>query len=260
MPVDTHVHDKIHLFISCEGLPKMQSFSNTDSFMVMYITDPTINQLKKVATSDLVKDTQNPVYTKAFDVDYVFEAIQEVVIKVYHHNGSTSMADESKHSFLGKGTFYLSNLMCASGERLVLDMRDGKSTGKITVKGETVTTTNDLLCVTFSGNKLANKDGWFGKSDPFLIIQRINEDGTWSSVWQSIRIDNSLNPKWAPVKIPMATLCNGDIDRPLKIQVFDWDKDGTHDSMGDVETSVRGMLQAGTDMPVIEAEKKAKKK
>lgn len=238
----------------------MQSFSNTDSFIAVYVTDPTTNQLKKVANSALVKDTQNPVYPMPFDVDYVFEAIQEVVVKVYHHDGKHDVTDESKHTFLGKGTFFMSNLMCTNGERLVLDITDGKKIGKVMVKGETITNTNDLLCVTFAGTKLTNKDGWFGKSDPFLVIQRVNEDGTWSSVWQSVRIDNSLNPKWAAVKISMSVLCNGDIDRPLKIQVFDWDKDGTHDSMGDVETSVRSMLQAGSDMPVIEADKKTKKK
>ncbi len=35
-----------------------------------------------------------------------------------------------------------------------------------------MTNTRDLFVVTFSGSKLANKDGMFGTSDPFLEISR----------------------------------------------------------------------------------------
>jgi len=56
-------------------------------------------------------------------------------------------------------------------------------------------------------------------------------------------------------------LCNGDLDRPLQIQIWDWDSNGKHQSMGIVSTSVRSMLtNAGTAMPVIEPDKKAKQK
>ena len=56
-------------------------------------------------------------------------------------------------------------------------------------------------------------------------------------MWKSIKIDNSLNPIWAEAKIPMATLCNGDQHRPLKITIYDWDKNGKHDYMGEVSLS-----------------------
>jgi len=56
-------------------------------------------------------------------------------------------------------------------------------------------------------------------------------------------------------------LCNGDIDRPLRIQVWDWNSNGKHVSMGIVNTSVRAMLtNNGAGMEVIEADKKAKSK
>ena len=121
--------------------------------------------------------------------------------------------------------------------------------------------TRDLFCVTFSGTKLANKDGFFGTSDPFLEISRINEDGKYNVVWKNNRIDNSLSPKWGEAKIPMATLCNGDLDRPLIIEIWDWDSNGKHQSMGQVKTSPRALLtNNGAAMPVIEAAKAAKDK
>jgi hypothetical protein len=58
----------------------------------------------------------------------------------------------------------------------------------------------------------------------------------------------------------MTLLCNGDIDRPIRIEVLDWDKAGKHAFMGQVDTSVRGLLDSnGTAMNVIDPRKQAKK-
>lgn len=72
---------------------------------------------------------------------------------------------------------------------------------------------------------------------PSYSNHRLNEDGSYTVVWKSVKIDNSLNPIWAPVKIPMSALCNGDVHRPLKIEIFDWDSNSKHQSMGIVSMS-----------------------
>jgi hypothetical protein len=152
--------------------------------------------------------------------------------------------------------------MCAASQKMSLSVRHSSrgDQGSLLVRAEPKTNTRDLFCVQFAGHKLANKDGFFGRSDPYLVVSRLNEDSTWTVIWKSIRIDNNLSPKWAPVKIPMGLLCNGDIDRPLRIEIFDYDENSSHDTMGVVDTSVRGMITAnGTAFPVIELAKKGKK-
>lgn len=88
---------------------------------------------------------------------------------------------------------------------------------------------------------------------PFLprsaINFRLNEDGSHTVVWKSTKIDNSLNPIWAPAKIPMSALCNGDVHRPLRIEIFDWDKSGKHQSMGVVSHTV--LLSVIVEVAVI---------
>ena len=151
--------------------------------------------------------------------------------------------------------------MCSSGSSLSTPILGGKGLGTVEIKGEAKHNTRDLFCLSFSATKLSNKEGWFATSDPFLNVSRINEDNTWTAVWKSSVIDNSLNPKWAAVKIPMSSLCNGDLDRPLKIEILDFNKNGKHASMGVVETSVRGLLTSGgAGLDVVEPEKKLKKK
>ena len=73
----------------------------------------------------------------------------------------------------------------------------------------------------------------------------MNEDGQYTVVWKSSKIDNSLNPVWGTVKISMNSLCNGDIHRPLKIEIFDWDSNGKHDTMGHVSAAVWALCVYG---------------
>lgn len=258
--VDVNCNEQVDLFISASDLPSMQTFSETDPFGVMYIVDPRTKIPRKIATTELVRNTRNPNFPMAFTVDYHFEVIQEVIVKLFHHNGSTTSNEETKHTIIGQSMFLLSNLMCARGNTLSLTNINAKNQGQIFIRGEAKHNTRDLLCVTFSAVKLSNKEGWFSKSDPFLKIARVNEDSTWTYVWKSTTIDNSLNPKWQATKILLSSLCNGDLDRPLKIDIFDFEKNGKHAFMGTVETSARGLLTSnGTGYNVIEPEKKKKK-
>ena len=79
-------------------------------------------------------------------------------------------------------------------------------------------------------------------------------------VWKSNKIDNNLNPHWGQAKIALSRICNADLYRPIKLEIFDWDSNGQHDSMGCVETSVNDLLQGGDrKYPVIEEAKKKKK-
>lgn len=39
-------------------------------------------------------------------------------------------------------------------------------------------------------------------------------------------IKNTLNPNWKEIEVPVRTICNGDYDRTIKVEVYDWDRDG----------------------------------
>jgi hypothetical protein len=41
-----------------------------------------------------------------------------------------------------------------------------------------------------------------------------------------------INLEWPTARIPMMTLCNGDINRPLKIRLLDFESNGKHDYLG----------------------------
>ncbi len=90
-------------------------------------------------------------------------------------------------------------------------------------------------------------------------IFRQNEDGSWSIVWKNNHIDSTLNPRWSETKLSIVLLCNGDIDRPLRVTIWDWEKSGRHKFMGRVDTSVRELVTIkGAPLNVIEPEKQKK--
>jgi Ca2+-dependent lipid-binding protein len=81
----------------------------------------------------------------------------------------------------------------------------------------------------FSGQKLKNVEGMFGKSDPFYEIARkdVGEKGTeWNIVYRSQHIMNNLNPNWNEDAIELSDLCLGDLSTPLLISVYDFEKSG----------------------------------
>ena len=56
----------------------------------------------------------------------------------------------------------------------------------------------------------------------FYSIFRSREDGSWVQVFKSTVVMDNLNPTWPPVKLSVQSLCNGDYDRALRIEVWDW--------------------------------------
>uniref|UniRef100_A0A8C3TGI1 C2 domain-containing protein n=1 Tax=Chelydra serpentina TaxID=8475 RepID=A0A8C3TGI1_CHESE len=76
-------------------------------------------------------------------------------------------------------------------------------------------------------------------------------------------VKNTLNPVWQAFSIPVRALCNGDYDRTIKVEVYDWDRDGSHDFIGEFTTSYRELARGQSQFNVYEVvnpKKKMKKK
>eukprot|EP01033_Poteriospumella_lacustris_P004544 gene4545-3249_t len=263
--IDSRMVEKVGIHISAKNLPKLHTFNMTDPYAAIFLLDKKKNALIGSGVTEVVKDNLNPKFAKMFNVDYLFEEAQEVIVQIYHHTGHQNLLEFDRQELIGEYRFPLATLMCATGQVLHAALRNanklGAQLGEIEIRAEPIANTRDLFVVEFSCNKLVNKEGFFSKSDPFLEISRMNEDGTHTMVWRSEHKDNTLNPRWALTKIPMVSLCNGDIDRPLKIDIYDHERSGKHVFMGTSSTSVRGMLSGGNrPIPVVEPEKQQKKK
>uniref|UniRef100_A0A8C4SP37 Copine Vb n=1 Tax=Erpetoichthys calabaricus TaxID=27687 RepID=A0A8C4SP37_ERPCA len=95
----------------------------------------------------------------------------------------------------------------------------------------------DSATMQFCANKLDKKD-FFGKSDPFMVFYRSNEDGTFTICHKTEVVKNTLNPVWQSFSIPVRALCNGDYD--------------SHDFIGEFTTSYRELARGQSQFNVYE--------
>eukprot|EP00002_Diphylleia_rotans_P021306 TRINITY_DN414_c0_g1_i2.p1 TRINITY_DN414_c0_g1~~TRINITY_DN414_c0_g1_i2.p1 ORF type:complete len:454 (-),score=90.44 TRINITY_DN414_c0_g1_i2:226-1587(-) len=128
--------------------------------------------------------------------------------------------------------------------------------GTITIYGEEVADSKMSLKLSFQAKNLEKKD-FLGKSDPFLVINRKVGEGNYQSIHKTEYIKQNLNPTWKPFTLTMSELCNGQTDRFIKIDCYDWDSDTSQDYIGSCEVRVSQLL-AGATFPLINPKKTSK--
>ena len=121
---------------------------------------------------------------------------------------------------------------------------------------------NQLVTLQFNCKGLPKMDGLFGKSDPYFLIERTREDGKKVVVYgnRSNFIKKNLNPNFKPFRIETQTLCNNDEYRPIIISLYDWDKDGSDDYIGSVQTSLHELRSKPEGMNIVKQGRKQKKR
>lgn len=97
----------------------------------------------------------------------------------------------------------------------------------------------------FRGVKLDKKDT-FGKSDPYLIFYRNISQNQWSEVYRTEIIKHTLNPVWDPLEIAEQQICNSDLNNPIKVECYDWNRVGTHNLIGTFETTLVSLVTRGS--------------
>jgi hypothetical protein len=99
----------------------------------------------------------------------------------------------------------------------------------------------------------------FGKSDPYLVFSRLLEDGSAVPVTKTEVIKNTLSPSWKTIQTNTQLLCNGDLERPVLIECFDWNRSGTPDFIGSFRAPVRAIVPGAT-FDLWDAEKADRRK
>ncbi|XP_014888301.1 copine-9-like [Poecilia latipinna] len=263
-PLNTRVPaTKIEVTVSCRSLLDVDTFSKSDPVVVLYVQGVGTKEWREFGRTEVIDNTRNPDFVRKFVLDFFFEEKQNLRFDVY--NVDSRSCNISKHKdFLGQTFCTLGEIIGSTGGRLerTLSGIPGKKCGVIILAAEELSNCRDIATMQLCANKLDKKD-FFGKSDPFLVFYRSNEDGTFTICHKTEVIKNTLNPVWQPFTIPVRALCNGDYDRTVKVDVYDWDRDGSHDFIGEFTTSYRELSRGQNQFNVYEVlnpKKKGKKK
>ena len=182
----------------------------------------------------------NPAWTATFTADYTFGKETKFNIGIFDkiRKGDTQKS-------MGSAVFEIGEVLGSRGNIKAKKLRNG---GTCFVRVTEAARVNyGVLRLKLQGTKLKNVDGIFSKSDPFFVINAQKNDAggrTWQPVYRSEWIKNDLNPKWKEVVISVEKLCEGDKNKPIQIEVWDWEKSGKHQAMGKCETTVAALIGA----------------
>uniref|UniRef100_A0AAZ3RR99 Copine-4 n=1 Tax=Oncorhynchus tshawytscha TaxID=74940 RepID=A0AAZ3RR99_ONCTS len=201
----------VELRVACRGISDRDALSKPDPCVVLKMQSH--GQWFEVDRTEVIRSSINPVFSKVFLVDFYFEEVQRLRYELHDIS--------SAHNGL-RDTDFLGAMECTLGQ----------------VTSEELSGNDDYVELSFSARKLDDKD-FFSKSDPFLEIFRINDDGSGSLVHRTETVMNDLSPVWKSFKVSLNTLCSGDHDRQLKCTVYDWDSNGKHDFIGEFQTTYK---------------------
>uniref|UniRef100_A0AAR2JSL4 C2 domain-containing protein n=1 Tax=Pygocentrus nattereri TaxID=42514 RepID=A0AAR2JSL4_PYGNA len=190
---------KVELTISCENLLDMDVGSKSDPLCVLHM-HTSGNQWFEVDRTERVKNCLCPKFAKKFVIDYHFEVVQKLRFSLYDIDNKT--IDLSDDDFLGE-------LECTLGQVRQFAVYCSA------ISAEEI---KDNRVVNFEAEarKLDKKD-FFGKSDPYLEFYRQMETG-WQLAHRTEVVKNNLNPTWRPFRIPLQSLCGGDMEKPIKVE------------------------------------------
>ncbi|XP_078147395.1 copine-3-like [Centroberyx gerrardi] len=250
---------KVELTISCENLLDMDVFSKSDPLCALYINSSG-SQWYEFGRTEMILNCLNPKFAKKFVIDYYFEMVQRLKFCVYDIDNNTY--DLSDDDFLGELECTLGQIVSSKQmtRSLLLKNKRPAGHGTITICAEEITDTR-VAHFEVSARKLDKKYLWW--SDPFLEFYKQTET-RWQLAHRTEVVKNNLNPVWRPFRIPLRSLCGGEVERPIKVDCYDHHVSGSHDLIGSFKTTL-SELQMGTytspaEFQCINPKKSEKKK
>uniref|UniRef100_A0A8C4NMJ2 Copine-3 n=1 Tax=Dicentrarchus labrax TaxID=13489 RepID=A0A8C4NMJ2_DICLA len=251
---------KVELTVSCDNLLDKDIGSKSDPLCSLLMSSSD-SQWYEVGRTEQVQNCLSPKFAKKFVIDYYFEIVQKLKFGIYDIDNKT--VDLSDDDFLGQLECTLGQVVSSKKltRPLVLKNKSPAGKGTITISAEEIKD-NRVVNFEVEARKLDNKD-FFGKSDPYLEFYKQTETG-WQLAHRTEVVKNNLNPTWKPFRIPLQSLCGGDMDKPIKVECYDYDNDGSHDLIGIFETTMTRLKEASRTSPAefecVNSKKKQKKK
>ena len=252
----------ITFFFRCEKLADTDMLSKSDPLCVLFVHGKAgarggQGEWLEYGRTELINDSLSPAWQKKFILDYKFEERQLLKFAVYDMDSESSRLTD--HDFLGSVEATLGEIVSVQSKGF--SRRLGGRGGTMHVVSEELSGNKEVVRLNFSAKNLDKKD-FFGKSDPYMEIGRSTECNQYTIVHRTEVIKSNLNPTWKPFQLEVRALCNGDYHRDLKLSVYDWDMDGSHDYIGSFHTTLDRLKSGQSSENVYECinEKKQQKK
>ncbi|KAH7726795.1 Copine-8 [Aphelenchoides avenae] len=268
---------KVELVLSARHLADKDVFSKSDPMCVVFRQIRVPNQsirYEEIGRTERIINSLNPQWDRKIAINYYFEEKQPLHFELYDKDSSSNELTE--HDFLGAADIDLADIVAAPEGAVALPLKGISSRrSTLVVRAEEVDEgQKESLYIVCHGRNLDKKD-LFGKSDPFLEFYRFLDNGrciaapppgTYNCDFSRLMvhrtefISKTLNPEWKPFEISVGHLCHGDKDREFMIDCYDYDKDGSHDTIGCCRTTVNELAsRSKRELDLVNSKKEQKK-
>ncbi|KAF9938664.1 Copine-8 [Modicella reniformis] len=228
---------KVELKVRCKKLPDRDTFSKSDPqvFLFLFNNHTGTWSSKPHATTERIKNSLSPDFIKGLELDYHFETIQRLKFVVFDIDDkhSNSWSDQD---YLAEAETDLGSIIGSRGRQLAIDLRHpkfvGQDRGKLIIRAEEMSSSKRVVNFKIRALDLTKKGLFKSRPSAYIVIQRGNDSGTFSPVYRSKHIDSEDDPIWKEFPIKETVLCNGDLNRPLKIEVMNKKDIGAHTLIG----------------------------
>ena len=170
-----------------------------------------------------------------------------------HHNhnqassGSSSSDKKFPHRVMGTALFEVGQILGSRGNIASKSLQSG---GVLTVHMERCQThCAGRLALHLTGHKLKPATRASSSSAYYELYRKVDRPtgATWESVYRSNVVKHSVNPQWNPVNLDLDAACNGDLERAMKVIVWDHKRSGKHKFLGECETTLQAFAAAGEE-------------
>lgn len=236
---------RFRLHLSASGLANMDGLGGK-SDPKAYVELDDMGRRVQLGETECIKNTHKPQWTEEIYFDYVLGDTRELVVRVVDVD-----AKKGREQPLGEARFRMSTL--ANGD---IEAKLSKK-GVLMITAVPVQDNNEQLYMQFAGEGIS-KPG-LGRPDPMLTLEYrvINDQGSSKTVrfHATQPVKNNKNPDWAAFKMKSSEFCNCDENLPVVAKVYDWEKDGDHEYLGEFKTTL-AELKAGKRAWTVQEVKK----
>lgn len=199
---------------------------------------------ERLGRTETIEGSTNPDFVKLIFIEVDDHVIHRLEVKLY------DFQVHGQNELLGEVTFEPVLVFRSQGHTQTMSLGSGKSSITVSVV-ESNPSQQGMVKLHLRGLDIRNVEPGLlglGRSDPFYEIGKKDSDQKTGKVrhdvvYRSEHIKNHLNPFWNEWEISLEELCNGDLNHPLEIKVFDHNRNGRHDEIGRCETTLAHMVE-----------------
>ena len=244
----------ISIHVAAKNLPKLDIGSESDPLCVLFALNN--GRYEEVDRTEVIWDNPNPNWVKTFKTMYVFETHQPLRFALYDCDSEKGSLEN--HDFIGFVDTTVQHLGSNLSQDLELPIKDknGKDVkGKFVITAEQTTTSSSVVNFSITVENL-RKLKLFSRNNPYLIISKPSESGRNLPVFRSEVVPKTSTCTFKRFSIPMNALCNGELQTPIVLSIFDY-RSGKLDVLnGSTTLAVQTLMEnQGTKFPLLDNRK-----